>query len=341
MENQNMTTRPTILAVDDSADIIALISGLLKDLYKVKVANSGESALNVAISSPPDLILLDILMPDMDGYEVCGRLKNDPATRDVPVIFLTAKTDSEDEEKGFELGAVDYITKPISPSKLLSRVKTHTTLRRAQIDLLEWNSNLKRKVINNAGLIREKTHGLDNVSVLASAFSNYLKMSGLCHFTHANNVGKLACEAARRMSLDSRTIKDISLAAQLHDIGKLTLGDNAAYIPPSEMSDSEQNEYYLHPQRSQAILEHIEPLHHVTLMIRHHHEAFNGTGFPDKLKGDAIPLGAQLIGIADLIDHTAQSAGEGRTGWISEVLNSNAGTLFDPKLITYFCDKSI
>ena len=116
MDALDFTAKPTILVVDDTPDNLALMSSLLKDSYRVKLANHGEKALKIAASeSPPDLILLDIMMPDLDGYQVCERLKADPGTRDIPVIFLTAKTEVEDEQHGLALGAVDYITKPISP----------------------------------------------------------------------------------------------------------------------------------------------------------------------------------------------------------------------------------
>ena len=123
------TDKPTVLVVDDTADNLTLMAALLKDTYRVKVVNHGEKGLNIAASAhPPDLILLDIMMPEIDGYEVCRRLKADPATRDIPVIFLTAKSDEAAEEKGFALGAVDYITKPISPPILLARVHNHIAL---------------------------------------------------------------------------------------------------------------------------------------------------------------------------------------------------------------------
>jgi putative two-component system response regulator len=122
--------RATILVVDDTPDNLQLVSDLLKDKYKVQVANSGERALKVAMGeNQPDLVLLDIMMPGMDGYEVCRRLIADPKTRDIPIIFLTAKATVEDEEMGFELGAVDYITKPISPPIVLARVRTQLLLK--------------------------------------------------------------------------------------------------------------------------------------------------------------------------------------------------------------------
>jgi CheY-like chemotaxis protein len=132
--------KQVILTVDDSPENIALISGLLKEDYRVKVATNGKDALHIAFSSdPPDLILLDIMMPGMDGYEVCRQLKSDPQTSEIPVIFLTAKSDVADEEKGFLLGAADYITKPISPPILLARIRTHLRMKRV-VDYLKGQS---------------------------------------------------------------------------------------------------------------------------------------------------------------------------------------------------------
>jgi putative two-component system response regulator len=131
MTDGNDQEKQTILLVDDTPESLALTSSVLSDLYKIKIAANGKKALQIAYSQdPPDLILLDIMMPEMDGYEVCRQLKNDSQTADIPVIFLTAKSDVDDETKGFELGAVDYITKPISPPIVLARVRTHLRLKR-------------------------------------------------------------------------------------------------------------------------------------------------------------------------------------------------------------------
>ncbi|MDD2855942.1 MAG: response regulator [Desulfuromonadaceae bacterium] len=146
MKSEHPVTSPTVLAVDDSADILSMINGLLKGVYRVRLANNGAKALELVASVPPDLILLDILMPDMDGYEVCRRLKENSETSHIPIIFLTSKTESRDEIKGFELGAVDYITKPISPSKLMARVKTHLTLKGAADFLRDKNEYLEQRV---------------------------------------------------------------------------------------------------------------------------------------------------------------------------------------------------
>jgi putative two-component system response regulator len=144
MDTHYFNDRATVLVVDDTPDNLSLMSALLKNSYKVKVANHGDKALRIAASAtPPDLILLDVMMPDIDGYEVCRRLKASPRTRDIPVVFLTARSEVEDEQKGLALGAVDYITKPISPPILMARVATQLSLKasadflRSQNDFLE------------------------------------------------------------------------------------------------------------------------------------------------------------------------------------------------------------
>ena len=156
-----MTERKTILLVDDTPDNIALLKNLLNEIYKVKAAINGEKALKIAFSeTPPDLILLDIMMPGMDGYEVCERLKANEKTTDIPVIFLTAKAQMEDEKKGLELGAVDYITKPISPPILMVRVQTHLRLKEANDVLKQQNALLKENASLREDVERITRHDL-------------------------------------------------------------------------------------------------------------------------------------------------------------------------------------
>jgi len=188
--------KKTILIVDDTPENITLISALLKDTYKTKVATGGQKALSIATSEPrPDLILLDIMMPEMDGYEVCHRLKSDEATRLIPIIFLTAMTQAEDEKKGLELGAVDYITKPISPPILIARVQTHLQLKDANDRLQQQNDILEQKVAErtqelsliNQSLSRfipdEFLHALGHDNILNVKLGDHVKGSMTVMFT--------------------------------------------------------------------------------------------------------------------------------------------------------------
>src|SRR5215813_8778283 len=144
----DFSVKQTVLIVDDTPDNLTLMTGLLKDTYKTRVANNGERALKLAATLPyPDLILLDIMMPGIDGYEVAQQLKRDKATAEIPIIFLTAKSEVEDEQKGFDVGCVDYITKPISPPIVLARVKTHLLLKSARDFLQDQNTFLESEVV--------------------------------------------------------------------------------------------------------------------------------------------------------------------------------------------------
>ncbi len=150
-----MTTKPTILVVDDTPANLQLMSGLLQEDYKVKAATNGEKALKIAFTDPqPDLILLDIMMPEMDGYEVCKRLKADEKTNQIPIIFLTAKAETQDEALGLSLGAVDYITKPVSPPIAQARIKTHIELYRQKRELIESQRLLAEEINEAAAYIR-------------------------------------------------------------------------------------------------------------------------------------------------------------------------------------------
>ncbi|MFO1252842.1 MAG: response regulator, partial [Inhella sp.] len=160
-----MLPKPTVLVVDDTPDNLSLMSALLRDEYRVKVANHGEKALRIVQDDPPDLILLDVMMPDLDGYEVCRRLKAMPQARELPVIFLTAKSEVADETLGFSLGAVDYITKPISPPIVLARVRTHLLLKQSQDFLRDKAEYLEAEVARRGAELA----AIQDVTILAMA----------------------------------------------------------------------------------------------------------------------------------------------------------------------------
>ena len=164
----DFAAKPTVLVVDDAADNLEVISGLLKDLYRVKVTNNGARALELVRSSPPDLILLDVMMPELSGYEVCQQLKREPATRDIPILFLTALASAEDETSGLDLGAEDYITKPVNPALLRARVKTHLRIKAVADFLREKSAYLERELAQS----RELQDVAQAIRQLAKSFAS-------------------------------------------------------------------------------------------------------------------------------------------------------------------------
>jgi len=223
----------TVLIVDDTPDNLTLMSELLQDIYRVKVANSGERALSLAASAPPDLILLDIMMPDMDGYEVCRRLKSSPATAHIPIIFLTARSTIEDEQVGLEMGAVDYIVKPISPPIVLARVKTHLTLKGAADFLRDKNEFLEKEV----GRRTEEVIAIQDATILVvtSLAETRDQETG----NHIRRTQEYVRVVAEKLSQDERfrsvltpqAIVTMYKSAPLHDIGKVGIPDRILLKP--------------------------------------------------------------------------------------------------------------
>jgi len=208
----DVDNKPTVLIVDDTPENIALVSSIMKGVCRTRVAISGEKALGIAFSSdPPDLILLDIMMPGMDGYEVCRRLKADPGSSDIPIIFLTSKSQMEDETRGFELGAVDYITKPISPPILVARVKTHLDLQRQKrllqesyehlVELEGWRDNLVHMIV----------HDLRGPLTAVIGNLDFLKSFEMSNFTNeGKEVVEIARSAAQALVEMTSSVLDVS-----------------------------------------------------------------------------------------------------------------------------------
>jgi putative two-component system response regulator len=312
MTEFDFTDKPTILVVDDTSDNLILMSNLLKSDYKVKIANSGEKALRIATSdSPPDLILLDIMMPDMDGYEVCLRLKRGPKTMNIPVIFLTAKSEMEDEKKGLELGAVDYITKPISPPIVLARVKNHLALRVMDQFLRDKNDFLELEVAKRT----KEVIALQDVTILVMASLAETRDSETGnHIRRTQFYVKALAEKLRdhprfAWFLTDANINMLFKSAPLHDIGKVGIPDRIL-LKPGRFEAGEFEIMKTHTTLGRDAIAHAESalgidvdfLIFAKTIALSHQEKWDGSGYPQSLSGDDIPIAARLMAVADVYD---------------------------------------
>ena len=308
----HLRSKPTVLIVDDTPENLTVMNGLLREHYRTKIANNGERALQIAADNPhPDLILLDIMMPGMDGYEVCRRLKRDPRLAAVPVIFLTAKAEVEDEQAGFNAGGVDYITKPISPAIVLARVSTHLKLKAASDFLKDKNAFLETEVQRRT----REVQVIQDVTIMAMASlaetrdnetGNHIRRT-------QNYVLALAkkLKSHRRFSaaLDDQTIEMLYKSAPLHDIGKVGIPD-AILLKPGKLTAEEFEIIKTHTTIGRDTIAAAEKLIdgpstflRLAREIAHYHqEKWDGSGYPEGLRGDAIPVSARLMALADVYD---------------------------------------
>jgi putative two-component system response regulator len=351
-DGQDISGKASILVVDDTPDNLTLMSGLLKDDYKVKVANGGEKAIKIAMSdSPPDLILLDIMMPEVDGYEVCKRLKAEAKTRHIPVIFLTAKTEVADETLGLELGAVDYITKPVSPPIVLARVKTHLAMKRMQDFLRDKNNFLEAEVTKRTAEVT----AIQDVTIHAMASLAETRDSDTGnHIRRTQQYVKLLAEKLRANSRfshfldDDKTLEMLLKSAPLHDIGKVGVPDRIL-LKPGRFEPEEFEIMKTHCALGRdAILqaEHelgIEvPFLKLAKEIAYYHqEKWDGSGYPEGLSGDDIPISARLMAVADVYDALI-SRRVYKTGMPHEkavqIISQSAGSHFDPDIVDAFME---
>ncbi|MDT8445801.1 MAG: response regulator [bacterium] len=323
-----MNEQATLLVVDDTPENIDVLKGLLSGDYKIKAAINGERALKIASSDqPPDLILLDIMMPGMDGYEVCRRLKAEPKTAPIPVIFLTAKAETADEEAGLKLGAVDYITKPISPPIVKARVAT-------QLALFNQSRALEAKVQERTAML-EKTR-LQVIQRLGRAAEFKDNETGL-HVIRMSHYSALLAEAAGWAAAEVQLLLS---AAPMHDIGKIGIPD-AVLTKPAKLDDQEWQTMRKHPDIGAEILgeEGTALMDLARQVALTHHEKWDGSGYPKGLAKDAIPQAGRIVAIADVFD-ALTCVRPYKKAWSTEdavqLIQDEAGKHFDPQLVPLF-----
>ncbi len=339
----------TILIVDDTEDNIDILVEALGEDYELSVAMDGPSALESLELELPDIILLDIMMPGMDGYEVCRILKQDKRTAQIPVIFLTAMDDIESKTRGFKAGAVDYITKPFEILEVKARVQTHMALTLARIELSMQKEILEKKVIERTqelSLTQETT--IEAIACLAE----YRDPETGGHIKRTKNYVKILAEKLKdhpkyRDLISEEIIDHFYQSAPLHDIGKIGIRDEVL-LKPEKLTDDEFEEMKQHTiigynalcMSSQKLGEN-SFLKYAMEFSKYHQEKWDGTGYPDGLSGEYIPLVGRIMAIADVYDaliskriykppYTHQKA--------VEIITESKGTHFDPDIVEAFLE---
>ncbi|MGV3680840.1 MAG: response regulator [Acidovorax sp.] len=341
--------RCTVLVVDDTPDNLSLMSDLLRPDYKVKLANSGERALQiVAGEAKPDLILLDIMMPEMDGYEVLRRLQFNPDTEDIPVIFLTAMSATDDETVGLELGAVDYITKPVNPAITLARVRNHLLLKRARDMLARQNQYLEDEVVKRTREVVELQDG--TIRAMASLAETRDNETG----NHIRRTQHYVEVLARKLQhhprfadeLTEAAIEMIFKSAPLHDIGKVGIPDRIL-LKPAKLTPEEFEVMKTHTTLGRdAIIAAERETSQANPFFRYakeiaysHQEKWDGSGYPEGLVGNTIPLSARLMAVADvydaLISERVYKAAFPHEMAV-EIIRDGRGSHFDPDMVDAF-----
>ncbi|MFO0590011.1 MAG: response regulator [Polyangiaceae bacterium] len=352
----------TLLIVDDDATNLAVLSSTLRPHYRVRAAKDGASALRAAASEPaPDLLLLDVMMPEMDGFDVLARLRADPKTAPIPVIFVTALGDDADEERGLALGAVDFITKPIRPAVVLARVRTHLALKEARDRLAQQNAWLESEV-------ERRTRDTQTIQeVTLSIITGLVETRDLDTGNHTLRTQAYVESLGRRLQREPRYAAALAphlltrmvKASPLHDIGKIGIPD-AILLKPGPLTPPELEIMKTHARLGgDAITRAIERvtggdllgtygedvptslafLETARQMARWHHERWAGGGYPDGLSGEHIPVCARIMGVADMFDaittkrvyKPAMSAAEAVA-----IVTKIRGTQLDPEVVDAF-----
>ena len=325
--NKHVSDKHTILVVDDTPVNIAVLKGMLEDRYLVLGANSGDEALELIQESPPDLILLDIMMPGITGYEACRILKSKAETADIPVIFVSALSDVNDERLGFEAGAIDYVTKPVKAELVKARVKTHLALADQQRACRE--------------VVKERTQELEQTQRAA-----IVMLGEAGHYNdndtgvHIWRMGAFSAALARALNWSVEDTDRLELAASMHDTGKIGIPDSILKAP-RKFTEEEWEIMKTHSEIGHQILcKSDTPIFQLAAEVAHyHHEKWDGSGYPDGLSGSSIPESARIVAIADVFDALTMARPYKRAWTTDEavdLLKKDAGSHFDPQMIGVF-----
>ena len=334
------TATSVILVVDDNPANLRLLTDMLgQHGYTVRVATSGEQALKSVARQLPNIILLDIRMPGMSGFEVAEQLKGNPATISLPIIFLSALSDTDDKLRAFTVGGVDYITKPYHEEEVLARVNTHLELNRSRASLQQaYNEMEQRAEEKSRELVAAREERFRIVNQLNNSLEQAINAIALAlekrdPYTagHQRNVALISADIARQLGYDDHGIEGVRLGATIHDIGKI-------YVPsellnrPGHLTETEFSLIKSHSEVGYEIIKGVEFPWPVAEMVLQHHERIDGSGYPLGLEGDAICHEARIIAVADVIEamssHRPYRPALGIEKAIGEI-EQNSGQLYD------------
>lgn len=322
-----MNKKYTVLIVDDVSDNLEILDEILNRDYIIKIAKTGKRAIEIAEKVIPDIILLDIMMPEMNGYEVCRRLKMNPDTSNIPIIFITAKNELVDEVNGFEIGAVDYITKPVVAPIVLARVKNH-------LKLYNLNRELERKVQERTQeLVETRFEIIKRLAIAAEYKDNDTGM-------HIFRIGKYCKIIALNYGFNEDDANLLFEVSSMHDVGKIGIPDSILQ-KPGKLDYNEFEIVKTHCDIGTKIIgEHDSVLLKIARVIaKQHHEKWDGTGYPDKLKGTEVNIFARIVAVADVFD-ALTSKRPYKEPWklddAIELIKSEAGKHFDPDVVEAF-----
>ena len=321
------TAQASVLIVDDVPHNISLLNAALMDEYIIKVATKGQHAIDICNSMPIDIILLDVMMPEMDGFETCRQLKENPFTRAIPVIFVTARGEIHDESRGFDCGAVDYITKPVRASIVRARVKTHLAL---------YSRNRALEHLVQERTVELNISHLEILHRLGTAAEYRDNETGqhivrVCHFSRS---------IAQGWGLPESETDLLFTAAALHDLGKIGIPDSILF-KPGKLNDAEWKIIRTHCEIGYNIIGKNQTLLLKTagIVALTHHEHWDGAGYPQGLKGSTIPLFGRIVAIADMFDALISERPYKRPWPVAEAvreINSVRERHFDPKAVDAF-----
>ncbi len=338
MMNMPIFPQSTLLIVDDvPANLRVLVSYLKNFNFKVRVAQDGVDALEQVSIAPPDLILLDVMMPRLNGLEVCRRLKSCPETKEIPVIFMSALDDTFDKIAGFEAGSVDYITKPFQHEEVLARINTHLTIRNLQEEIKQQNALLEQRVQERTKELEEtRLHVIRSLGKAAEYRDNETGM-------HVVRISKYVGVLAEALQLDTLQKEIMVNAAPMHDVGKIGIPDHIL-LKRGRLSPDEWEIMRTHTTIGEKILSesNSELLQAAALLARTHHERWDGTGYPLGIKGEKIPLISRIVAICDVFDALLSHRPYKEPWTIQEtvkyILEEN-GKHFDPTIVKVFEEK--